>query len=643
MIPVRIEKVSFLIKTHFPSNVVFRYMRLIQKLIQRVDPERLIPFRTWLGIGILGTLSGLLFGATILLFILEERLFSHRIVRDLVLPVSALAGLVFFFLLHFMWRNVRQVLRDRIAFRNLYEEQKIATSLVRNIMDMAPIGYHSIGKDGIIREMNQTELDWLGYHREEVIGKKRIIELIYEPDRPRFEVAFKLLIKSGTVRNFDLNWVAKDGTPIPVLVNTNVIYDETGQFSHTISTIINYADRKKLEDQLVAAREEAEYANQLKQRFMANMSHEIRTPLNAIMGFGNLLGRPDIPQERQKEYIQMIQTSGASLLAITNDILDFEKLQNGMLRIEAVEFNLKILLHSIIKLIGPSAEVKSLALSMELTDGLPDMIVGDPNRLSQVLLNLLNNAVKFTNEGSVVLRVEAAREQKSQGKIYIRFLVEDTGIGIPASEHALIFEGFVQSDSGMARKYGGTGIGLSLVKIISEKLHGTIDLISEPGKGSTFIVVIPYLTVPKQRVQLPDSVETDKVKTELSGHSILLVEDNPTNICIAEIYLTELGLSVSIAVNGLEAIEILRSTPKAFDLVFLDIEMPRMDGFHTARAIRNELGLANLPIVAMTAHVLSAEWEKALASGMNDYLTKPVIYKNLVSLLLRYLSGPANS
>ena len=149
------------------------YMRPIQKLIQCVDPERLIPYRTWLGIGMLGTLSGLLFGATILLFILEERLFPHGMIRAFVLPVSALAGLVFVFLLYFMWRNVRQVLRDRIAFRKLYEEQKIATSLVRNLMDLAPVGYHSIGKDGILREMNQIELTWLGYQREEVIGKKK--------------------------------------------------------------------------------------------------------------------------------------------------------------------------------------------------------------------------------------------------------------------------------------------------------------------------------------------------------------------------------------------------------------------------------------------------------------------------------------
>jgi signal transduction histidine kinase/DNA-binding response OmpR family regulator len=446
------------------------------------------------------------------------------------------------------------------------------------------------------------------------------------------------LIQEGHLTNIEGTMIAKDGQRIPVLLNSKAIYDHKGNYTHNITVIYNYTKRKKLEQDLLDAHKDADNAHQFKKLFMANMSHEIRTPLNAILGFAHFLGRVELPPDA-KEFVRGIQISGANLLGIVNDILDFEKIRSGMFRIEHTEFDLPGLLHSVVTMVRPSAEEKGLNLIFVPDPELPTILVGDPMRLTQILINLLSNAIKFTETGHVHLRVKAFPGAIPDDRINIRFEVEDTGIGIDLSDQQRIFERFVQAGNDTTRKFGGTGLGLALVKMMVELQNGTTTLVSALGQGSTFAVEITYQLIPIGNSSNAIERVDQNSLPDLSGYHVLLVEDNPMNRRIAELSLNQFGLQVTHAEDGLEAIAYLKENPHAFDLVFMDIQMPKMDGYAATKAIRYELELIHLPIVAMTAHVLTGEREKVLACGMNDYLTKPVNQKELATILQKYIGS----
>jgi PAS domain S-box-containing protein len=628
-------------------------------LCRWIDPDRLIQPKSWWIIGALSILTSLLFAATIFLITYTERsdnLFRIQVeslnqpidsdatyptdsFKVILLLLASLAGVLFVLLMYSMARTVRRVMNDRREYRQIYEEQKKAAAFTQNLINILPIGYHSVNADAVIIEMNQTLLDWLGYTREEIVGKKRNGDLLHDKlQREKFQDEFETFKKEGCVRNMEFNFTAKDGMAIPILLNSKAVYDKDGQFLHSISTIYNFTERKKLENELVLARREAENARILKQLFMTNMSHEIRTPLNAILGFSNLLGGTKIPSEL-KEYTQAIQVSGSNLLSIVNDILDFEKIQTGMLRLEQIEFDLAGMLHSVVTMMRPGAEAKGLEIRLDVDQNLPILLVGDPMRLTQIMVNLLSNAIKFTEKGSVLLHVKAMTHTNMDDSVSIQFQVEDTGIGIPKSEYTRIFERFTQARSDTMRIYGGTGLGLAIVKRLVELQDGSIDVKSTEGKGSIFTVILAF-----QRAQ-PELLQTNGLPwsvcdyPDFNGYHVLLVEDNPMNRRIAEINLLKCGLKVTQATDGQEAITLLQANPGLYDLVFMDIQMPVMDGYATARYIRSEMGLLKLPIIAVTAHVLSGEREKVLANGMNDYLTKPVSIHETSTVLLRYLTS----
>lgn len=572
-------------------------------------------------------------------FLFHDNSGSVEIYRRFLIPLIILSGILFLLMISSLVIAVEEVMKVRSANKLMYEEQKKSAELARNLMNLAMVGYHSIGRNGFFLEINQTELDWLGYSHKEVVGKKRFSDLFEPASDLRMEEIQEIFIRDGYVTNLELNLITRTGERIPALFNSKAIYHADGSFSHSISTVYNFSERKELEKQLISARQEAEHANHMKQLFMANMSHEIRTPLNAIIGFTNLLARAELPVALL-EYVENIQVSGANLLGIVNDILDFEKIRAGELHIDQIEFDLNGLLHSVITMMQPSAKDKQLALYLGTQMNLPSSLIGDPMRLTQILVNLLGNAVKFTGKGHVTLRVSQAPSRGSEESIRIRFDVEDTGIGIPESEHSRIFDRFSQAGDGTARKYGGTGLGLALVKMLVEMQGGVIQVSSEEGRGSVFSVEIPYRFALKKGNTPPDIHHPIKPELpDLSGFKILLVEDNPINSRIAELYFSELGLAVSTAANGREAIEKLTSGQQRFDMVFMDIQMPEMDGYTATRFIRTELGMTEIPVIAMTAHVLAGERENVLSSGMNDYLSKPINHKELIGILLRYLTG----
>ncbi|MCB0568519.1 MAG: response regulator [Phaeodactylibacter sp.] len=389
---------------------------------------------------------------------------------------------------------------------------------------------------------------------------------------------------------------------------------------------------RQAEAQLIHAREDAEAAALAKEQFLANMSHEIRTPLNAILGFSAMLQRSSL-EARQQEFAAGIHTASQTLLAIVNDILDLSKLEAGMVRIESIPFSLGSLLHSLDNMFQKQARDKGIAFRAHPLQGVPGILVGDPTRLTQMLANLLGNAIKFTAKGHVGLWVKNLREEED-GQVLLSFKIQDTGIGIPADKLPGIFERFEQGASDMARRYGGAGLGLSIVRKLAELQQGKVYARSREGQGSTFYLEIPYRVAtseehPSQELEVE---ELESLRQNIAGLKVLLVEDNPMNQRIIELMLERWGIRPVVAENGEVALGELQK--QTFGLVLMDIQMPVLDGYSTARQIRDTLKL-DVPIIAMTAHAMPGEREKCLSYGMNDYLSKPAREKELYHAILR--------
>jgi signal transduction histidine kinase/response regulator of citrate/malate metabolism len=378
--------------------------------------------------------------------------------------------------------------------------------------------------------------------------------------------------------------------------------------------IPTFFERKKVEEEMERSRLLAEESAKAKADFIANMSHELRTPLGAILGFADLLQKMELG-DIQREYIDAINTSGKSLLSIINDILDLSKLDAGRFIIESVPFSVPELMHSVQVMFSSKAAAKAIRLSCSVDMAINYQVSGDPMRLTQILVNLIGNAVKFTESGGIYINCIVEKEEENQ--VQLCFSVRDTGIGIEADKLEHIFDRFTQADTDITRKYGGTGLGLAITKQLIELQGGQITVSSHKGKGTEFQFIIPY-------VKSAEQITMPRLEPAASHHfhsikKILIVEDNLMNQKLASIILQNNGFEVIIARNGKKAVEVL--SQQSVDLILMDIQMPVMDGYKTTKAIR-ELNITT-PIIATTAHALSGEKEKCLQAGMDDYLPKP--------------------
>jgi PAS domain S-box-containing protein len=389
--------------------------------------------------------------------------------------------------------------------------------------------------------------------------------------------------------------------------------------------------------QLMVAKKQLEESMKVKEQFLANMSHEIRTPMNAIVGFTDLLLKTDCSAD-QRQYIEAIKTSGGNLLVIINDILDFSKIQSGKISFEQIELRLSSVVGGLKEMLFHKSSEKNIDMKMLIDERIPEVLIGDPTRLNQILLNLMGNAIKFTEKGGVSLRVSLVSELDNLVKL--KFEISDTGIGIPAEKLSYIFEGFTQATNETTRKYGGTGLGLTIVKQLVELQGGTIDVRSTVGEGSTFTFTMQLKKCfDQENKRLTPSLEEPEIAERVEDLRILLVEDNYLNQVLAKKVMSDWKWEVDIAETGIQAIEKVKATD--YDVILMDIQLPEMDGYEATRYIREKLEAAKacVPVIAMTAHAITGEMEKCFAAGMNDYISKPfdpkVLYTKIVKAHLK--------
>jgi PAS domain S-box-containing protein len=504
----------------------------------------------------------------------------------------------------------------------LEKELKESNKRFFKVFDKNPVSMvlSNIGT-GKIEYVNEAFQDTFGFAKEEVIGKTASeLGMLSAEER---EKSISLLREQGSVKSLQGIVYRKDRKQIWVITSLEIV--EINESSFILASILDIDQQKKIEEEMMLAKEKAEQAVVAKNSFLANMSHEIRTPMNAIIGYTELLGQSDLDEE-QAEHVSYVKIAGTNLLHIINDILDFSKIESGKIALESAPFNLKQMLKGIYNLLNVRTVEKKLDYNFFLDASLPEYVLGDSVRLNQILVNLIGNAIKFTVKGHVTVSVKKISEDSNSYKL--KFTVQDTGIGIPASKIDAIFERFTQANTETTRKFGGTGLGLSIAKSLVELQGGEMHLTSELGKGSEFWFELSYKKVDTMTIEpLKKRFIPKKL---LNNIKILLCEDNVLNQKLAKKVIAKFGFEVEIAENGKIGIEKLQK--EKFDIVLMDLQMPEMDGYQTVLSIRNELRL-QVPIIAMTAHSLVGEKEKCLEIGMNDYIGKPFSQEELYAKL----------
>lgn len=477
--------------------------------------------------------------------------------------------------------------------------------------------------DGKFLSINPAGAAMLGYTLEK-FDKPGLYDIVL-PERQKYVDAYLEEIQKKGHSTGLMQVLDKQGK-IRVWMYNNVLTEFMDGQKYVIGNGADITQRIEMEQELQKAKEIAERNAKAKDTFLANMSHEIRTPMNAIIGFTNLLKDTQLSAE-QMDYIKSVKMAGENLMGIINDILDFSKIESGHLTIESIPFNLPDLIKNVKNILNQKAVEKNLGFDYTLDPHIPKGLHGDPTRINQILLNLVNNALKFTEVGYVHILASLVEETDSECKV--EFRVKDTGIGIPVDKLHTIFERFTQADTDTTRKYGGTGLGLSISKRLIELQNGELHLESSLNSGSTF-----YFTLPFKKVEASDAEKISSNRTTLLSdrkYKVLLVEDNLLNQRLALKVLEKFGFQPELAVNGKVAIEKLKK--ERFDVILMDLQMPELDGYQTTTHLRQELKLTT-PIVAMTAHSLVGERDKCIEIGMNDYVPKPFIPKELFNTII---------
>ena len=498
--------------------------------------------------------------------------------------------------------------------QRLRDQQFYTRSLIESNID----ALMTTNPDGIITDVNRQMEALTGATRDELIGAP-FKDFFTNPDRA--EAGIRMVLREKKLTDYELTARARDGTTTVVSYNATTFYDRGRTLQGVFASARDVTERKRVEIELKQAKAAAESASRTKSDFLASMSHEIRTPMNAIMGIADLLAKTTLTAEQDK-YVKIFQRAGDNLLNLINDILDLSKVEASQLELEQTGFSLTDLVEKIMEMTALRAHEKGLVLTYEIDAGVPTDLIGDPTRLQQVLLNLIGNAIKFTEAGEVSLRIALDKDAASPD--VLRFTTTDTGIGISKEKLGRIFERFTQADSSTTRRFGGSGLGLTISQSLVQLMGGHIWVDSVIDVGSRFSFSLPFERWSEKTRRSAEPVEIG-AKQPLLALRILLAEDSPDNRIITLAYLEDTPYRLDVAENGAIACDMFQT--RLYDVVLMDRQMPVMDGLAATRRIRAwevANGRAPTPIIALTASALKGDRERCLAAGCTAYLTKPI-------------------
>lgn len=542
-----------------------------------------------------------------------------------------------------LW-DIEEEKQRALEIEALEAENRNRLKIIQDIIDNVPSVLYIKNVEGTYLIVNKKTEEVFRTPAAELIGRTNEQIPRHTPDRlALYRETDEYVVQHARLAELE-ETIYEDGVYLHYWVVKFPLLDEKGKVQYVGVMATDITERKATEIKLIESRQEAENAKAAQESFLANMSHEIRTPMNGIIGMANLLMSTDLNDE-QKDFTESIHESAQSLLSIINDLLDFSKIKSGKFEFESIPFAPR---ESIRKAIYPlhfKADEKMIKLNLVIDGNVPEILLGDPLRLQQIVINLAGNALKFTTQGQVEVKLTA--EKIAAGKVSLNVAVKDTGIGIPHDKLGQIFESFSQSKAEDARKYGGTGLGLAIVKQLVELQGGVIMVSSTPGKGSVFTFSIPYEVADGRQGVVERDRENDAASYSLTGLRILVAEDNLINQKVVKNTLERQGVILTIASNGQEAIQQVKRG--GFDLILMDIQMPEVDGYKATRYLRQVMK-CTLPIIAMTADALKGEEDKCKEAGMDGYISKPFepdqlyrIIAEKTGIVSAHNSGPANT